>query len=90
MNNVILTCFISLNIHQRSNTRKAVFVVDQGDQMVEFSPIGRLFTFGSFLTRSGPIYLVKLCINFDKNGLGYVLAILFTHSSGHPGSGVAP
>jgi hypothetical protein len=28
---------------------------------------------------------VYLCINFDKNGLGYILVDSFTISSGHPG-----
>jgi hypothetical protein len=27
----------------------------------------------------------KLCINFDKSGLGYILGDFFTNSSGHPG-----
>jgi hypothetical protein len=52
-----------------------------------FSPIGWLFIFlkitevaqflDYFFSRK------KLCINFDKNGLGYILGDFFTNSSGH-------
>jgi hypothetical protein len=27
----------------------------------------------------------KLCINYDKNGMSYILGIFSTNSSGHPG-----
>jgi hypothetical protein len=29
---------------------------------------------------------IKLCIDYEKNGLGYILGDFFTTSSGHPGS----
>jgi hypothetical protein len=28
--------------------------------------------------------LIKLCINLNKNGRGYILGDFFTNSSGHP------
>jgi hypothetical protein len=64
----------------------------QGDR------IGRIFAhwviicFGQFFLnfRTSPHFLLLfppkyiLCINFDKNGLGYILGDFFTNSSGHP------
>jgi hypothetical protein len=53
----------------------------------------RVFTLGSFLKiiylSSTNLWVTffhgkKLCINFDKNGLGYILGDFFTSSSGHP------
>jgi hypothetical protein len=50
----------------------------------EFSPIGRLFTLGSFLNyksrsnfRSTFFRRKKGRINFDKNGLGYIPVIFY-------------
>jgi hypothetical protein len=28
---------------------------------------------------------LRLCINFDRNGLGHIFGDIFTNSSGHPG-----
>jgi hypothetical protein len=39
----------------------------------EFSPIGRLFTLSSFLFYKNIAICMNVCINFDKNGLGYIL-----------------
>jgi hypothetical protein len=43
------------------------------DSLTKFSPIGWLFTLGSFLMH-------QQCINFDKNGLGFFLGEFFTNS----------
>jgi hypothetical protein len=60
----------------------------------EFSTIVRLFSLGSFWkfqkqqNFSGYFFpRKKLCINFDKNELGHILADFSTTSSGHPVSG---
>jgi hypothetical protein len=58
----------------------------------EFSPIGWLFTLGSFLKMTQVADILgnfsprlRLWNNFVKNGLGYILGDSFTNSSGHPG-----
>jgi hypothetical protein len=60
----------------------------------EFSPIGWLFTLGSFLkmTKVAQIYglhfpnVSATCVLIlRKNGLGYLLGAFFANSSGHPG-----
>jgi hypothetical protein len=57
----------------------------------EFSSIGRLFAWGSFLKISGVTQIhglllprFKLWINFDERGLGQILGAFSTNSSGHP------
>jgi hypothetical protein len=57
----------------------------------EFSPNARLFALGIFwkMTEIAHNFGIlfpnfRLCINFDKNGLGYILGDFFANSSGHP------
>jgi hypothetical protein len=54
-----------------------------------------LFTLENFLKTTQPSYKLprsaflrrrKLCIHFDKNGLGRILGDFFTNTSGHPAS----
>jgi hypothetical protein len=60
--------------------------------VAEFSPIGHLFSLGSFLKTAEAaqtfrllIFTKKLCdMYFDKNGLGHILGGFFQSSSGHP------
>jgi hypothetical protein len=56
----------------------------------EFSPVGRLFSMGSFLLQNQPVLGIffprkKLCINSDKNGLGYIQGEFLANSFGHSG-----
>jgi hypothetical protein len=65
----------------------------------EISPIGRLFTFSSFLKLTEVAQIFGLLFFHDTryvctyililpiNGLGFVLGDSFTNSSGHPGQG---
>jgi hypothetical protein len=52
-------------------------------QRAIFFPFGHLLKHTIFLDNFIPC--LSLCINFDKNGLGYILDDFFTNSSGHPG-----
>jgi hypothetical protein len=67
----------------------AVYKVTRLD---DFSPIGRLFTMGSFLRSQKQPYIWATfihqkiqAIKFTKNGLGYISGDFFKNSSGHPG-----
>jgi hypothetical protein len=67
-------------------------VLSRVTRLGEFSPIGQLIPLGSFLkiTDVAQIFnyfvlLFQLWINFDKNGLGYILGDCFSNSSGHLG-----
>jgi hypothetical protein len=77
--------FFSLNISARYLKNHNI-----GLRLGEFSPNELLFALGIFLenyTKSPTVwvYFFPLCINYDKNGLGYVLGDVFTNSYGHPG-----
>jgi hypothetical protein len=58
----------------------------------EFSPTGQFFSLCSFLKVTEVAHIFgarsfhgkKFCIDFDKNGLGYILGDFFANSSGHP------
>jgi hypothetical protein len=55
----------------------------------EVLPIERLFTFHSSVEhyRSGPtfgLFFQRKSFIFTKNGLGYILCVVFSNSSGHP------
>jgi hypothetical protein len=61
-------------------------------RLCEFSPVGRVFTLGSFLKITevaqilGQLFYTwqNVCSNFDKNVLGHIFGDFFTNSSGHP------
>jgi hypothetical protein len=95
---------------QLSESTRAVLqsVESRVTRLGEFSTIGWLFSLSIFLksdesSRFGGYFFPRLrvCINFDKKGLGYIWAIFFTNSvcqglgrqvwpkqSGSPGVGV--
>jgi hypothetical protein len=50
----------------------------------DFSPLGRLFTLGSFLKRTEVAKLFGLLFKRSLI-LGHILGYFFTNSSGHPG-----
>jgi hypothetical protein len=48
----------------------------------DFSPIGRLFSLGSFFISEA--YGMSVHFNFDKKWVGYILGSFSSNSSGHP------
>jgi hypothetical protein len=46
---------------------------------------GQFFKYKNSLHFVLVLYTVKVCNNFDKYGLGYILGDFFTNPSGHPG-----
>jgi hypothetical protein len=72
-------------------------VLTRVTRLVEFSPIGRLFTLGSGLKITEVEHIFELPTFFhgasyafilSKNGLGSILGDFFTNSSGHPGADI--
>jgi hypothetical protein len=73
------------------NKAQTLWKISRVTRLGGFSPIGWLFNSGSFWQlQKQPTFFdyffspLRLCISFDKNGLGYVLGDFFTNSTYHP------
>jgi hypothetical protein len=62
----------------------------QGDQIGRIFALWVIISRGNFFWHNNPKYLIcwfprkKLCIQFGKNWLGYILGDIIKNSSGHP------